>query len=175
MLPKISSHQKKKFYLCKNASCFTELLVLPLPSRVSQRSKLPKLCALHLAMDLGGKPEEKIRSFTLPLAKIDPPAVEIRHTVVSSGTSLCLVLFLELHRALHSPGRVLLSRLMRLFVLHPTMLILAPRARTGKLTLQGFPSRWRGIEGGQGGACLTCCCRWRFGVDVHAKSLLSLY
>lgn len=109
--------------------------------RVSQRSKLPKLCALHWAMDLGRKPEEKIRSFTLPLAKIDQPAVEIRHTVVSSGTSLCLVLFLELHRALHSPGRVLLSRLMRLFVLHPTMLILTPRARTGKLTLQGFPSR----------------------------------
>lgn len=46
-------------------------------------------------VNLGRKPKEKIRSL-IPLAKTHQPAVEVRHPVVSSGTSPCLTFFLAL-------------------------------------------------------------------------------
>lgn len=95
------------------------------------------LHALPLAVDLGRKPEERIGSL-MPLAKINQ-SVEIRGAVLSSGTSLCLVLFPELHRAPPFPERLLLSPVMRLFVLHWT-------GQGRAVTLQAFPSRWRGTE-----------------------------
>lgn len=112
MLPK-NQHIKKmvvnvKIVFTGCVKCCWYYLCLP---RVSPRSKW--LYTLHLAIDLGRKPEEKIRSL-MPLAKINQPAVEIRHAVVSSGTSLCLVFFLELHKAPYFSGRVLLSAVRRL-------------------------------------------------------------
>lgn len=89
-------------------------------------------------MDLGRKPEEKIRSL-MPLAKINQTAVEVRHAVVSSSTSLCFVFFLVLHRAPHFPERVPLSPVMGLLALHPTMLIFTSRART-EATHAGDPA-----------------------------------
>lgn len=113
----------------------------------------------------------------MPLAKINQPAVEVRRAVISSGTSLCLVFFLALPRAPQFPESVLLSPVMKLFVLHPIMLNFTPRARTEathtgdpagfslQMDLDRVRSRWD-------------LCRLLLEVDVlcrHSKSPFSVY